>query len=114
MDIARNGVDAVQMAIAERYIDAFSNLAKTNNTMLLSAETGDVSSMVAKALAIFKAMDVDKSLSETASLNPPEADVRPESYFKKPVEEQKDQQKEQVVGENVDNSATNNNNNRNI
>lgn len=44
----KNGVDAVQMAIAERYIDAFSNLAKTNNTMLLSTETGDVSAMVAK------------------------------------------------------------------
>ena len=36
------------MAIAERYIDTFSNLAKANNTMLLSAETGDVSAMVAK------------------------------------------------------------------
>uniref|UniRef100_A0A0R3SES1 Band_7_C domain-containing protein n=1 Tax=Hymenolepis diminuta TaxID=6216 RepID=A0A0R3SES1_HYMDI len=117
----RNGVDAVQMAIAERYIDAFGNLAKTNNTMLLPSETGDVSSMVAKvsliylnALAIFKAMDIDKSLSEAASSNPPEADVRPESYFKKPVEEQKNQQKEQAVRENVDNSAINSNNNRNV
>lgn len=36
------------MAIAERYIDAFSKLAKTNNTMLLPTETGDVSTMVAK------------------------------------------------------------------
>ncbi len=36
------------MAIAERYIDAFSKLAKTNNTMLLPSETGDVSTMVAK------------------------------------------------------------------
>uniref|UniRef100_A0A5K3EXX1 PHB domain-containing protein n=2 Tax=Mesocestoides corti TaxID=53468 RepID=A0A5K3EXX1_MESCO len=55
----RNGVDAVQMSIAERYIDAFSKLAKTNNTMLLTTDAGDVSAMVAKALAIFKTLDRD-------------------------------------------------------
>ncbi|VDK35439.1 unnamed protein product [Dibothriocephalus latus] len=42
------GEDAVQMAIAERYIDAFSKLAKSTNTMLLPSQAGDVSSMVAQ------------------------------------------------------------------
>ncbi|VDK32993.1 unnamed protein product [Taenia asiatica] len=65
------GVDAVQMAIAERYIDAFSKLAKTNNTMLLPTETGDVSTMVAKALAIFKSVNLEKTVDETPSVSKP-------------------------------------------
>ncbi|KAL5971466.1 Stomatin-like protein 2 mitochondrial, partial [Taenia solium] len=65
------GVDAVQMAIAERYIDAFSKLAKTNNTMLLPTETGDVSTMVAKALAIFKSVNPEKTVDETPLVSRP-------------------------------------------
>jgi C-terminal region of band_7 len=37
------------MAVAEQYISAFSNLAKTNNTVLLPTNTGDISSMVTQA-----------------------------------------------------------------
>nr|CDS25752.1 stomatin protein 2 [Hymenolepis microstoma] len=112
----KNGVDAVQMAIAERYIDAFSNLARTNNTMLLSSETGDVSSMVAKALTIFKAMDIDKPLSDPAPLNSHDADARAEPYSKKPMEEQNDQKEQPklVTKEPIGNSTSNNNRNKNV
>jgi len=47
------GNAAVSMKIAEQYIDAFKNLAKTNNTILLPANTGDAGSMVAQALTVF-------------------------------------------------------------
>jgi regulator of protease activity HflC (stomatin/prohibitin superfamily) len=47
------GKDAVALQVAERYIDAFSNLAKTNNTILLPQNT-DVGSFVAQALAVFE------------------------------------------------------------
>ena len=47
------GHEAVSLRIAEQYVEAFSNLAKTNNTILLPANTGDAGSMVAQALGVF-------------------------------------------------------------
>ncbi|KAL3316455.1 hypothetical protein Ciccas_004897 [Cichlidogyrus casuarinus] len=49
-----NGVDAVQMAVAEKYIEAFKELAQKNNTILMPANTNDPSSMIAQALTIYK------------------------------------------------------------
>jgi regulator of protease activity HflC (stomatin/prohibitin superfamily) len=47
------GEKAVSLRLAEQYIDAFSNLAKETNTVLLPEKTGDIGSMVAQALAVF-------------------------------------------------------------
>ncbi|KAF7256030.1 hypothetical protein EG68_06982 [Paragonimus skrjabini miyazakii] len=55
---AKHGASAVQLAVAEQYIEAFSGLAKQTNTVLLPTQTGDVASMVAQALSIFKAVNV--------------------------------------------------------
>ena len=49
----QNGMNAVSMRVAESYVDAFSNLAKTSNTVLLPANTGDVSSMVSQVCTYF-------------------------------------------------------------
>jgi regulator of protease activity HflC (stomatin/prohibitin superfamily) len=46
------GKDAVALQVAERYIDAFANLAKTSNTILLPQNT-EVGSFVAQAMAVF-------------------------------------------------------------
>ncbi len=46
------GKDAVALQVAERYIDAFANLAKVNNTILLPQNT-EVGSFVAQALSVF-------------------------------------------------------------
>lgn len=46
--VVQNGVNAASLAIAEQYVQAFSKLAKTTNTILLPEKTGDVSSMVAQ------------------------------------------------------------------
>jgi regulator of protease activity HflC (stomatin/prohibitin superfamily) len=43
-----NGKNAASLAMAEKYVSAFQELARTNNTLILPANTGDVSSMVAK------------------------------------------------------------------
>lgn len=43
-----NGHDAAGLAVAEKYVQAFEKLAKTNNTLILPSNTGDVSSMVAQ------------------------------------------------------------------
>lgn len=59
----QHGLNAVSMAMAEQYIAAFGNLAKETNTILLPSNTGDVSSMVSQALAIFKTINMDRTLS---------------------------------------------------
>lgn len=46
--------EAASLKVAEKYIQAFSKLAKENNTILLPANTGDVSSMVAQAMSVIK------------------------------------------------------------
>lgn len=51
---AKGGENAVAMRIAEKYIEAFKSLAQTSNTMLIPAETGNVSSMVSQIMATYK------------------------------------------------------------
>jgi regulator of protease activity HflC (stomatin/prohibitin superfamily) len=46
------GTDAVSLKIAEQYIHAFANLAKTNNTILLPADLNNPSGMIAQAVSI--------------------------------------------------------------
>ena len=50
------GEKAVALRLAEQYIEAFSELAKENNTLILPATTGDAGSMVAQALSIFNSI----------------------------------------------------------
>jgi regulator of protease activity HflC (stomatin/prohibitin superfamily) len=50
------GEKAVALRLAEQYIEAFSKLAKTNNTLILPAKTNDAGSMVAQALSIFNSI----------------------------------------------------------
>merc|ERR1712050_103649 len=57
------GTHAVSLKVAEEYIEAFGKIAKEGNTILLPSNTGDVSSMVAQALAIYKTVDSDKNIS---------------------------------------------------
>ena len=47
------GNDAVNLRIAEKYIDAFQELAKTNNTMIIPADTNNISGVVAQAIGIY-------------------------------------------------------------
>jgi regulator of protease activity HflC (stomatin/prohibitin superfamily) len=49
------GQDAVNLRVAEEYVDAFRNLAKTNNSIIVPANMGDMSGLIASALQIVKA-----------------------------------------------------------
>ncbi|XP_048736175.2 stomatin-like protein stl-1 [Ostrea edulis] len=63
----QNGMNAVSYSIAEQYVDAFGKLAKTNNTMILPANSGDVGGMVAQAMTVYKNLsNMDQLKSETA------------------------------------------------
>jgi len=48
-----NGQNAANLAVAEKYVTAFQSLARTNNTLILPANTGDVTGMVAQAMTIY-------------------------------------------------------------
>jgi regulator of protease activity HflC (stomatin/prohibitin superfamily) len=49
------GSDAVSLRVAEDYVKAFGNLAKTNNSVIVPANMGDMGSLIASALQIVKA-----------------------------------------------------------
>jgi regulator of protease activity HflC (stomatin/prohibitin superfamily) len=48
-----NGLNAVNLRIAEQYLNAFANLAKTNNTMILPSNLSDIAGVVATATSVF-------------------------------------------------------------
>jgi regulator of protease activity HflC (stomatin/prohibitin superfamily) len=49
------GQDAVNLRVAEEYVHAFGNLAKTNNSIIVPANMGDMGSLIASAMQIVKA-----------------------------------------------------------
>jgi regulator of protease activity HflC (stomatin/prohibitin superfamily) len=61
------GSNAVTLKIAEQYVDAFGNIAKTGNTILLPANTGDASSMIAQAMGIYNTLSSSKSQQQTTT-----------------------------------------------
>ncbi len=50
----QGGMNAVNMQVAEKYVEAFSNLAKQGNTLILPANMGDMASLIASAMAIVR------------------------------------------------------------
>jgi hypothetical protein len=48
-------MDAVNLRVAEEYVGAFGKLAKTNNSIIVPADLGDMSGLIASALQIVKA-----------------------------------------------------------
>lgn len=48
------GSDAVNLKVAEQYVNAFSQLAKTNNSLIVPANMGDISGLIAGAMQVVK------------------------------------------------------------
>lgn len=48
------GMEAVNLKVAEQYVEAFSKLAKENNTLILPANIADMGSLVAAGMQIVK------------------------------------------------------------
>ncbi|WIA36136.1 hypothetical protein OEZ86_007483 [Tetradesmus obliquus] len=53
---ASGGASAAQLRVAEQYVEAFRQLAKEGNTLLLPANAADPASMVAQALSVYQTM----------------------------------------------------------
>ncbi len=48
------GEDAVNLKVAEQYVGAFAQLAKTNNSIIVPANLGDISGLIATAMQVVK------------------------------------------------------------
>ena len=48
------GGDAVQLKVAEKAIEAYANLARTNNTMIVPGNMTEVSGLIATAMAVMR------------------------------------------------------------
>jgi regulator of protease activity HflC (stomatin/prohibitin superfamily) len=48
------GMDAVNLKVAEKYVEAFGNVAKEGNTLILPGNLADMGTMVAAAMSIVK------------------------------------------------------------
>lgn len=49
------GMEAVNLKVAERYVEAFGNVAKQGNTLILPANLADVGGLIAAAMSVVKA-----------------------------------------------------------
>ena len=48
----KGGMEAANLKVAQEYVAAFSNLARTSNTLILPASAGDVAGIVATAMTV--------------------------------------------------------------
>lgn len=67
---AQGGIEAVQLRVAEQYVEQFGKLAKTNNTVILPATLSDVGSMIAAAMGVFKGARPEEAVRNTVVAPP--------------------------------------------
>jgi len=48
----KGGMDAANLKVATQYVEAFGNLAKTSNTLIVPASASDVAGMIATAMTV--------------------------------------------------------------
>jgi regulator of protease activity HflC (stomatin/prohibitin superfamily) len=51
---APGGEQAVQLKVAEKAVDAYANLARVNNTMIVPGHMGEVAGLIGTAMTLFK------------------------------------------------------------
>jgi regulator of protease activity HflC (stomatin/prohibitin superfamily) len=49
------GIQAVNLKVAEKYVEAFAGIAKTGNTLIVPSNMADLSSLIAGAMSVVKA-----------------------------------------------------------
>ena len=50
----KGGADAVNLRIAQQYLDEFGKLAKTNNTMIIPSDLADIAGVIKTASSVLK------------------------------------------------------------
>jgi regulator of protease activity HflC (stomatin/prohibitin superfamily) len=51
------GMDAVNLKVAEKYVDAFGQLAQKNNSLIIPANVADMSGLIASAMTVIKSQN---------------------------------------------------------
>jgi len=54
---APGGLEAVNLKVAEEYIAAFGNLAKTGNTLIIPANVSDIAGLIATAMTVVRTQE---------------------------------------------------------
>jgi regulator of protease activity HflC (stomatin/prohibitin superfamily) len=50
----KGGMDAANLKVAQQYVEAFANLAKTTNTMIIPTSAGDLAGFIATAMTVLE------------------------------------------------------------
>jgi len=70
---ARNGLDAANLKVAELYVQAFGNLAREGNTLIVPANLADISSLVGSAMTVLDGVRKVRDVTPDASAGRPSA-----------------------------------------
>ncbi|KAM6105414.1 stomatin-like protein 2, mitochondrial [Pterocles gutturalis] len=73
----QHGSAAASLSVAEQYVNAFSKLAKDSNTLLLPANTGDITNMVAQALGIYTTLTKPQAVKTQEEMPAAREDPQP-------------------------------------
>ncbi|KAI1301948.1 Stomatin-like protein 2, mitochondrial [Halotydeus destructor] len=76
--LTSEGSNAAALQVAEQYVNAFGNLAKSSNTLILPKDAGDISNAVAQAFTVYR------NLAQPAKAQ--EAEVVPSAEERDPAE----------------------------
>lgn len=63
---APGGQDAVKLRVAESYVQEFGRLAKESNTLIIPANTNDISGMIASAMSVLDSVKTGTGNSKVA------------------------------------------------
>jgi regulator of protease activity HflC (stomatin/prohibitin superfamily) len=69
--LAPGGFEAVQLRVAEQYINQFGNLAKQGNTLIVPANLTDIASMIGAAMSVIRAGQPSGPVSPNRPPQPP-------------------------------------------
>ena len=67
--IDEGGMNAVNLKVAEKYVEAFSQIAKQGNTLVVPANLGDMTSMITSAMTIMKGAGAKPELPKIANVS---------------------------------------------
>jgi regulator of protease activity HflC (stomatin/prohibitin superfamily) len=69
--LAPGGFEAVQLRVAEQYINQFGNLAKQGNTLIVPANLTDIASMIGAAMSVIRAGQPSGQIGPNRPPQPP-------------------------------------------
>ena len=70
------GMEAVQLRVAEQYVQQFGNLARHTNAVVVPATVTDVAGMIATAMKVFQSADGGRAATAPVPPRPPVAQPR--------------------------------------